>query len=278
MYIHLHRSLGSLGTHTASLTRRAESAPTSIGNQGFWQVQFNFWGTILAFLAALGIITGLLTWCLVCRGKRIEKRLARAKEKERKEMARNVERAVGNEWVHGASDSAPPRIPPSNFGTARDSYVRKSSISRPSLHISCANEDQKDDFERDQYGYNANWGMDKEMGIEMGTGLHTPVPSYHSRDDEKEESVSELSGDIPIRGHVSTYGDVPICGDIPIRGSVYSRSDAMRGSVYSRSDAMRGSVYSKSDSIPIRGSVYSKSDAVDDVKHGAKDGQKEALS
>ncbi|KAB8293370.1 hypothetical protein EYC80_007691 [Monilinia laxa] len=221
MYIHLRHTLGSLGTQTTTFTRRAESAPTSIGNQGFWQVQFNFWGTILAFLAALGIITGLLTWCLVCRGKRIQKRLARAKEKEREEMSRNVERAVGNDWVHSASNDAPPRIPPSNFGAARDSYVRKSIISHPSPYMSRADEDQKDDFERDQYGYNANWGMDKEMGIEMGTGLHTPVPSYHSRDDEKEEIVSELSGDIPIRG------DVPICGDIPIRGSVYSKSDAV---------------------------------------------------
>ncbi|EDN95294.1 predicted protein [Sclerotinia sclerotiorum 1980 UF-70] len=98
MYIpHLLRTLGTLTPlpQTNPLIPRDESPPTSAHNAGFWEVQFNFWGTILAFLVAIGIITGILTWCLVCRGKRMQKKLAKAKEKELEEEERRKRELVG---------------------------------------------------------------------------------------------------------------------------------------------------------------------------------------
>ncbi|KAI9641259.1 hypothetical protein NHQ30_010059 [Ciborinia camelliae] len=140
---------------TKTLTTRAESS----SSKGFWQVQFNFWGTILAFFVAIGILTGLLTWCLVCRGKRIEKRLAKKKEQEKEERKRAVARAVDGEGVYGGEAYGA-------RGTGRNREI----------------DEEKEEFEMNGYGHGeerGDWGLDKEMGLE------SPVSSSHSMDEEK---------------------------------------------------------------------------------------------
>ncbi|QSZ33445.1 hypothetical protein DSL72_005013 [Monilinia vaccinii-corymbosi] len=204
MYIPpLFQISGISETHTTRLTRR---------NEGFWQVQFNFWGTILAFMAALGIITGLLTWCLVCRGKRIEKRLARAKAKEREERAQNVARAVGSHRAAPVSErkrviqsEEVPLPPPTRSWLAgqRDSMVRKSlAMSRTSVystppHSHSLSDDKESGLPvaRDEYGYDKDWGMEMGAGVE-----HAQPPSHRWRDEEKEELERKINGNAYTRG------------------------------------------------------------------------------
>ncbi|KAJ8063996.1 hypothetical protein OCU04_007841 [Sclerotinia nivalis] len=139
---------------TNPLTPRDESPPSSVHNAGFWEVQFNFWGTILAFLVAIGIITGILTWCLVCRGKRMQKKLAKAKEKELEEEERRkremVDKVVGEDGARESEVSRPL--------TAGSGSSRSGSLGEKELEV------------------------ERGMGMGMGTGTDSPVPSYHSRE------------------------------------------------------------------------------------------------
>ncbi|CAD6443160.1 03c617bd-5cbc-4e34-875e-233f4c334a1e [Sclerotinia trifoliorum] len=135
---------------TNPLIPRDESPPSSTHNEGFWEVQFNFWGTILAFLVAIGIITGILTWCLVCRGKRMEKKLARAKEKELAEEERRKTEMVGRVvGADGAREGGVSR--PLNVGTGSS---RSGSLGEKELEV--------------------------ERGVGMGMG--TDIPIYNPRD------------------------------------------------------------------------------------------------
>ncbi|ESZ97848.1 hypothetical protein SBOR_1724 [Sclerotinia borealis F-4128] len=190
MYIpHITRTLGTLtlSPQEIILLRRAESAPTSVNKEGFWQVQFNFWGTILAFVVALGIITGLLTWCLVCRGKRMQKKIAREKEKEREKEEREkvemMDRVVGNEG-----------------GVGRNGTVRKSEISRP-FAAQKGSVNEEGEFKRAGYGEEEGvWGLEKELGMTRGRDMNmdslSRPPSYHSsRDEEKMEVARDMTGD-----------------------------------------------------------------------------------
>ncbi|KAF7876724.1 hypothetical protein EAF04_001808 [Stromatinia cepivora] len=141
---------------TNPLTPRAESPPTSAQNAGFWEVQFNFWGTILAFLVAIGIITGILTWCLVCRGKRMQKKLAKAKEKEIEEEERTKREMAGT--VVGEDGVRESESEVSRPLTAGSGSSGSGSLGERELEV------------------------ERGMGIGMGMGTDSPVPSYHSRE------------------------------------------------------------------------------------------------
>ncbi|TEY87474.1 hypothetical protein BOTCAL_0002g00310 [Botryotinia calthae] len=223
--------------NTPSLTIRAESPPTSVANEGFWEVQFNFWGTILAFIVAIAIITGLLTWCLVCRGKRIQKKLAKAKEKEREEEERAKNEMMGKVLGGGANGVARSG---SKLGVGRNGTVRKSEISRPfpartESSGSMDSMDEKRELEMEyerQRGRDNHWSEKQELeGKTMGTEI--PVPSYHSRnrdgDDEKSEWRREsLRGGATIGSGSANSANVNGNGNggnewhrIEVNGTVY---------------------------------------------------------
>ncbi|TGO12240.1 hypothetical protein BTUL_0092g00400 [Botrytis tulipae] len=178
-----------------ALTTRAESPPTSIASEGFWEVQFNFWGTILAFIVAIAIITGILTWCLVCRGKRIQKKLAKAKEKEREEEERAKNEMMGK--VLGGSANGVARNG-SKLSVGRNGTVRKSEISRPfparsESSGSVDSMDEKRELEMEyerQSGRDNHWSERAAWKEEMA-GTESPVPSYHSRERNGDEEKSE---------------------------------------------------------------------------------------
>ncbi|KAF7940037.1 uncharacterized protein EAE98_000164 [Botrytis deweyae] len=178
-----------------TLTTRAESPPTSGSSEGFWQVQFNFWGTILAFIAAIAIITGILTWCLVCRGKRIQKKLAKAKEKEREEEERAKNEMMGK--VLGGDANGVARNG-SKLGVGRNGTVRKSEISRPfparsgsSGSVDSMDEKRELEMEYERQSERDNHWSERAAWKEEMLGTESPVPSYHSRERSGDEERSE---------------------------------------------------------------------------------------
>lgn len=86
---------------------------------------------------------------------------------------KGVERVVGGgdaKRVDGLARSG------SRLGLGRKATVRKSEISRP-FTAQSGSVDERGGFERDGYG-------DEEKG---SWGMGSPVPSYHSLDEEKED-------------------------------------------------------------------------------------------
>ncbi|KAF7943096.1 hypothetical protein EAE96_011039 [Botrytis aclada] len=178
-----------------TLTTRAESPSTSGSSEGFWEVQFNFWGTILAFVVAIAIITGLMTWCLVCRGKRIQKRLAKAKEKEREEEERVKNEMMGKVLGDGANGVVRNG---SKLGVGRNGTVRKSEISRPfparsesSGSVGSMDEKRELEMEYERQSGRDNYWSEKAAWKEETVGTESPVPRERIGDEEKSEWRTE---------------------------------------------------------------------------------------